>query len=152
MAATASHRRRATVGLSRTKGLFMIFTLLNLACAVSSLIDEDQQKELKENIQKLQLEAVRKRADNMLDSIFISDLMEEAVHLMDYSTETLKRAIPDFPPVLSLMGDLKTFLEACKVYTDKELEKKAAKLKDNEEKLKQVEKLISNLAGQKADL
>jgi len=43
MAATASYGRRARVGLSRTKGLFMIFTLLNLACAVSSLIDEDQQ-------------------------------------------------------------------------------------------------------------
>jgi len=88
----------------------------------------------------------------MLDSIYISDIMEEVVQLMDYLTVIVKRAVPDFPQPLTLMGDLKTFLEASKVYIDKEQEKKDAKLKDNKEKLKQVEKLISNLARQKADL
>ncbi|CAG5929360.1 unnamed protein product [Menidia menidia] len=152
MAATASYGRRGTGGLSMTKALFLIFSLLTLGCPGSSLIDDDQLEELQKNIKKLQKEVASRRADIMVDSIFISDVMEEVVHLMDLLTEVVKRTLPDVPPMLTFMGNLKAFLEECKVYIIKDIFKKAGKLDDHEKKLQHLEKLISNLAEQKAHL
>lgn len=74
------------------------------------------------------------------------------MHLMDILSETLNTTMGDFPPVLDLMNDLKTFLKATKKYIDKYLETTAGEIKDYEEKLNVVMERLTHLEKHKDEL
>lgn len=74
------------------------------------------------------------------------------MHLMDILSETLNTTMGDFPLVLDLMDDLKTFLKATKKYIDKYLETTAGEIKDYEEKLNVVMERLTHLEKHKDEL
>lgn len=65
--------------------------------------------------------------------------------MMDSLPEIVKKPMKDFPPLLDLMDDLKTFMEAGKDYIDKILDNSAAEISDYEKKLRGVMEQIAHL-------
>lgn len=90
------------------------------------------------------------QAENLLDSAFISELMEEVANIMDPAIKLVEKAVTDFPPLVKLLKDLKVFMESSKDYLKKQHQKEAAKLRDNLEKVKELEEMM--MKKSKADL
>ncbi|MED6236736.1 hypothetical protein ATANTOWER_013476, partial [Ataeniobius toweri] len=112
--------------------------------------------EIKENIQKLQHDAERRKAGNMVDHAFIAELMEDAPKLIDLLRKLIKKVVPEFLPFHEAFyvfhEDIKGALGEIHVYMNKESEKEIGKIKDYEDKLTQLDMIITNLAGREADL
>ncbi|MEQ2197939.1 hypothetical protein XENOCAPTIV_005381, partial [Xenoophorus captivus] len=146
MVAAVSCRGRGLACVSKTKDLFITFTLLSLLCPASSWIDKDKQREIKENIQKLYQDAVMRRVDNMVDKIFIPRMFEEISQLMETLTEMIKHVVSEFGPLPELMKDLKSYLKEIQNYMIKYLEKEAAQNQEYEDKVNQLERVMTKLA------
>ncbi|MEQ2280582.1 hypothetical protein AMECASPLE_021418 [Ameca splendens] len=136
--------------------LLLIFTLLSLLWPASSLIDKKDLVEIKENIQKLQHDAERRKAGNMVDHASIAELMEDAPKLIDLLRKLIKKVVPEFLPFHEAFyvfhEDIKGALGEIHVYMNKESAKEIGKIKDYEDKLTQLDMIITNLAGREADL
>lgn len=74
------------------------------------------------------------------------------MRLMDILSETLNTTMGDFPPLLDLMNDLKTFMKATKKYIHKYLETTAGEIQDYEEKLNVVMERLTHLEKHKDEL
>ncbi|XP_051284480.1 uncharacterized protein LOC127379198 isoform X16 [Dicentrarchus labrax] len=59
MAAAALSRSRGVAGVTATRGLLFIFSLLYLVCLASSFIDKDQLERQKENVQKAEQQILK---------------------------------------------------------------------------------------------
>lgn len=71
-----------------------------------------------------------RKADHMFNSDFSSELLDDAARLIDPLMSMLKKIIPEFPPLLELMEDTKTFLEDSKIYLRKKAKERAAATDD----------------------
>ncbi|KAM9424072.1 uncharacterized protein KZ484_002571 [Pholidichthys leucotaenia] len=132
------------VGVCATTGLCVSLFILAGVSLVSSLTDKVQQKELEENVKKLQKEAARMKAENMLDSVYLPQILSDIEHIMDISTSILDGPMKTvLPPLLEFMEDLKGVIKKLKKFMHKEHEKKAAEIKDHEEKLRKLMERIT---------
>lgn len=68
--------------------------------------------------------------------------------MMDTLSEIVKESMKDFPPLLDLLDDLKTFMEASKDHIDKIFDNSAAEISDYEKKLSGVMEQIAHLEMQ----
>ncbi|RVE60661.1 hypothetical protein OJAV_G00183240 [Oryzias javanicus] len=130
--------------MKASKRMKALLFVLALTSAATTLIDDDDLKELKENIQTLKQETKRKRVSNMLDSAFLPDLVEELVDLIDILSKLLKTMAPS-PQLEDLLQDTKFLGKYCKIWTEQHTKNEDAKIRDDEEKIKQMEKLIMSL-------
>lgn len=75
-------------------------------------------------------------------------MFDDITHLTDYVFKIIKTKMKDytmFTLVMDLMDDTETFLEEMKPYIDAYTEKKAAEIKDYEEKLSGMMERITHL-------
>lgn len=85
---------------------------------------------------------------DFLDRIYIPEIFNDVIRMMDTLSEIVKEPVKDFPPLLDLMDDLKTFMEAGKDYIDKIIDNSAAEISDYEKKLSGVMEQIAHLEVQ----
>lgn len=95
------------------------------------------------------------QAENKIDRTYIPELLDDMPHIMKSLSEVLRKnfaPVLNFPPLLEIIDDLKTFLEAFSEYIGKYLETTSAEIKDYEEKLSGVMERITHLEKPKGEL
>ena len=83
---------------------------------------------------------------------FASELMDEYIRFMDPMIAIFKKTAPDFPPLVELMENLKTFLKKSKSYIGKGDEEIAGKFKHYEQKVREMKQLIKYLEENQHEL
>lgn len=126
--------------------LFLICTLLSLLCPASSWIDIGKLKEINDNILKLQQDAVLRRADNMVDRIYLPKLFEDLIPLMEHLADSLKSILPQFRSQPNLMQELINYMKRSLSYLENYFQKEAARTQEYEDMVKQLERVIEKLA------
>ncbi|RVE60659.1 hypothetical protein OJAV_G00183220 [Oryzias javanicus] len=132
-----------TAATSSKRMKVLLFALITLTSAATTLIDDDNLKELKENIQTLKQENQRQRVSNMLDSVFIHDLFKDSGHLMDILPKLLPTTA--LPPLRDLIQETKFLMNELKTFAEQALKNEDAHIREEEEKLRQMKKLIMSL-------
>ncbi|XP_071333937.1 uncharacterized protein [Trachinotus anak] len=151
-AAAAFSSSRAVAGVTTTKGLFLIFSLLGLVCFASSLMDKDELEELKEEFEEIQNELDKLKTEHKFKVAITSELfksMEQNVTLME--TE-MKELVPDFPPLQTYLEDMRHFMEQTKAYTYRKYEEFDAKMEAAEKELRKMKNLVKFLEEKQAEL
>lgn len=95
------------------------------------------------------------QAENKIDRTYIPELLDDMPHIMKSLSEVLRKnfaPVLNFPPLLEIIDDLKTFLEAFSEYIGKYLETISAEIKGYEEKLSVVMERITHLEKHKGEL
>lgn len=146
MAAAVLCGSRGVIHVCKTKDLFLICTLLSLFCPASSWIDIGKLKEINDNILKLQQDAVLRRADNMVDRIYLPKLFEDLIPLMDNLADSLKSILPQFRSQPNLMQELINYMKRSLSYLENYFQKEAARTQEYEDMVKQLERVIEKLA------
>lgn len=78
--------------------------------------------------------------------------MNEYEHIMDHMIGIFKKTTPDFPPLLELLENVRTFLKKSKSHIDKGDEETDARIKNNEQKLREMKDLIKYLEENQYEL
>ncbi|XP_051284473.1 uncharacterized protein LOC127379198 isoform X12 [Dicentrarchus labrax] len=156
MAAAALSRSRGVAGVTATRGLFFIFSLLCLVCLASSFIDEDQLEKLKENVQKAEQQLESLKEKYKLEMASSLELINEYMGYLDPMIALVKKATgtspDDFPPVDALLQSVKANMEKTKSYVEDQKVKLGAELENLEKDLEKQKKLIKFLEEQQGEL
>ncbi|XP_051284470.1 uncharacterized protein LOC127379198 isoform X9 [Dicentrarchus labrax] len=155
MAAAALSRSRGVAGVTATRGLLFIFSLLYLVCLASSFIDKDQLERQKENVQKAEQQILKslKYKSEMASSL---ELINEYMGYLDPMIALVKKTTgtspDDFPPVDGLLQSVKAVMEKTKSYMEDNNVKLGAELKNMEKDLEKNKKYINFLEELQAEL
>ncbi|XP_054882587.1 uncharacterized protein LOC129357243 [Poeciliopsis prolifica] len=149
MRAAVMFRNRKVVHVRR---LVFIFTLLGLLCPANSWIDMDQLREMKENVELLKREAMRRSVDNVVEMIFSPLVLEKSRRLLDCSNKMLGNGRRKFPEIAQSIQSVKDLVLASKRFVHKALQNQAEKIKDYKNKISQLERIMMNLKERKSEL
>ncbi|XP_051284478.1 uncharacterized protein LOC127379198 isoform X14 [Dicentrarchus labrax] len=156
MAAAALSRSRGVAGVTATRGLLFIFSLLYLVCLASSFIDKDQLEKLKENVQKAEQQLESLKEKYKLEMASSLELINEYMGYLDPMIALVKKATgtspDDFPPVDALLQSVKANMEKTKSYVEDQKVKLGAELENLEKDLEKQKKLIKFLEEQQGEL
>ncbi|XP_051284465.1 uncharacterized protein LOC127379198 isoform X3 [Dicentrarchus labrax] len=156
MAAAALSRSRGVAGVTATRGLLFIFSLLYLVCLASSFIDKDQLEKQKEDLQKAEQKLESLKEKYKLEMASSLELIDEYMGYLDpmiaLVKETTGTSPDDFPPVDGLLQSVKAYMEKTKSYVEDKKVKLGAELENLEKDLEKQKKLIKFLEEQQGEL
>ncbi|XP_071333940.1 uncharacterized protein PF3D7_1120000-like [Trachinotus anak] len=150
-AAAAFYSSRAVAGVTTTKGLFLIFSLLGLVCFARSL-DKEKLEEIKEELEEIQYELDKLKAEHKSNVAITSELirsMEQNVTLLE--TE-MKELVPEFPHLKTYLEDMRRYIKQTKAYTYRKYEEHDAEMEARERKLRKIKNLVKFLEENEAEL
>ncbi|KAF3697623.1 hypothetical protein EXN66_Car013303 [Channa argus] len=151
-AAAALSRSRGVAGVSTTKGLFVVFTLLCLFCLSSSRIYKKELHQLVETYHRAQQNVDRVKENHMLRMGAISDKIKNNMDSLASMKKHLSDSPRDFPPFEKYIGSIQDYMQETKDYMDGESEALFAEIKHHEEELLKIKKLIQALQEYEAEL
>ncbi|XP_051284479.1 uncharacterized protein LOC127379198 isoform X15 [Dicentrarchus labrax] len=145
MAAAALSRSRGVAGVTATRGLLFIFSLLCLVCLASSFIDKDTLEKQKEDLQKAEQQLESLKEQYKLEMASSLELIDEYMGYLDPMMALVKKTTgtspDDFPPMDALLQSVKAYMEKTKSYVEDKKVKLGAKLENIEKDLEKKKEI-----------